>query len=64
MPSLAYGEYKLSVSSIGYNNLDTTFRVSAPKLNLGVLKLKPGVQIRRRSSRRPRRCAPRRKAIR
>lgn len=45
MPSLAYGEYKLSVSFIGYNNLDTTFRVSAPKLNLGVLKLKPGVQI-------------------
>ena len=45
MPSLAYGEYKLSVSFIGYNNLDTTFRVSAPKLNLGVLNLKPGVQI-------------------
>ena len=45
MPSLAYGEYKLSVSFIGYNNLDTTFRVSAPKLNLGVLKLNPGVQI-------------------
>lgn len=45
MPSLAYGEYKLSVSFIGYNNLDTTFRVSTPKLNLGVLKLKPGVQI-------------------
>ena len=45
MPSLVYGEYKLSVSFIGYNNLDTTFRVSAPKLNLGVLKLKPGVQI-------------------
>lgn len=45
MPSLAYGEYKLSVSFIGYNNLDTTFRVSVPKLNLGVLKLKPGVQI-------------------
>lgn len=45
MPSLAYGEYKLSVSFIGYNNLDTTFRVSTPKLNFGVLKLKPGVQI-------------------
>ena len=45
IPSLAYGEYKLTVSFIGYNNLDTTFRVSAPKLNLGVLKLKPGVQI-------------------
>ena len=45
IPSLAYGEYKLTVSFIGYNNLDTTFRVSAPKLNLGMLKLKPGVQI-------------------
>lgn len=45
MPSLAYGEYNLSVSFIGYNNLDTTFRVSASKVSLGLLKLKPGVQI-------------------
>ena len=45
IPSLAYGEYRLSVSFIGYNNLDTTIRVSASKLNLGQLKLKQGVQI-------------------
>ena len=30
---------------LGYNNLDTTFRVSASKVSLGLLKLKPGVQI-------------------
>ena len=28
IPSLAYGEYALTVSFIGYNNLDTTFRLS------------------------------------
>lgn len=44
-PSLSYGEYGLSISFLGYNTLDTTFRVSAPKVNLGVLRLKPGVQI-------------------
>ena len=44
-PSLAYGEYALSVSFIGYNNLDTTFRLSTSRLNLGTLRLKPGVQI-------------------
>ena len=45
IPSLAYGEYSLSVAFLGYNNLDTTFRVSASKVSLGLLKLKPGVQI-------------------
>lgn len=40
-PSLSYGEYGLSISFLGYNTLDTTFRVSAPKVNLGVLRLKP-----------------------
>lgn len=44
-PSLAYGEYNLSISFIGYNNLDTTFRLSTSRLNLGTLRLKPGVQI-------------------
>ena len=45
IPSLAYGEYSLSVAFLGYNNLDMTFRVSASKVSLGLLKLKPGVQI-------------------
>lgn len=45
IPSLSYGEYGLSVSFLGYNTLDTTFRVASPKVSLGVLKLKPGVQI-------------------
>lgn len=44
-PSLAYGEYDLTISFIGYNNLDTTFRLSTSRLNLGTLRLKPGVQI-------------------
>lgn len=45
IPSLTYGEYTLSVAFLGYNNTDTTFRVASPKKNLGVLKLKAGVQI-------------------
>ena len=45
IPSLAYGEYSLSVSFIGYQNYDTTFRVATPRVDLGTVKLKPGVQI-------------------
>ncbi len=45
IPSLAYGEYKLAVSFIGYQNYDTTFKVGAPQVDLGTVKLKPGVQI-------------------
>lgn len=45
IPSLSYGEYTLSVDFLGYNKLDTTFRLSTPKLSLGKLKLKAGVQI-------------------
>ena len=45
IPSLAYGEYSLSVAFLGYNNFDTTFRVSVSKVNLGQLRLKAGVQI-------------------
>lgn len=45
IPSLAYGEYTLSVSFLGYNNYDTTFKVAAARQNLGEIRLKPGVQI-------------------
>lgn len=45
IPSLAYGEYSLTVAFLGYNDLTTTFRVSAAKSELGELKLRPGVQI-------------------
>lgn len=45
IPSLSYGEYSLSVAFLGYNNFDTTFRVSVSKVNLGQLRLKAGVQI-------------------
>lgn len=45
IPSLSYGEYSLSVAFLGYNNFDTTFRVSVSKVNLGRLRLKAGVQI-------------------
>lgn len=45
MPSLAYGEYTLSVSFLGYNNYETTFKVEAATQNLGEIRLRPGVQI-------------------
>ena len=45
IPSLPYGEYRLTVSFLGYNNYETTFRVAAGKQNIGRIELKPGVQI-------------------
>ena len=45
IPSLAYGEYKLVVSFLGYNNAETTFKVSAAKQDIGKIELRPGVQI-------------------
>ena len=45
IPSLAYGKYALTVSFLGYNNLETTFEVLAARQNLGDLRLKAGVQI-------------------
>ena len=45
IPGLAYGEYTLSVAFLGYDNLEMAFKLSAAKLNLGELKLKPGVRI-------------------
>ncbi len=45
IPSLAYGEYTLTVAFLGYNDLTQTFEVKSAKRNLGELKLKPGVQI-------------------
>ena len=45
IPSLPYDEYRLTVSFLGYNNYETTFRVAAGKQNIGRIELKPGVQI-------------------
>lgn len=45
LPSLAYGDYTMTVSFLGYNDLTVPFKVASGKLNLGELKLKPGVQI-------------------
>ena len=45
IPSLAYGEYKLVVSFLGYNNAETIFKVSAAKQDIGKIELRPGVQI-------------------
>jgi hypothetical protein len=45
IPSLAYGEYKLVVSFLGYNSAETTFKVSAAKQDIGKIELRPGVQI-------------------
>ncbi len=45
IPSLAYGEYSLLVEFLGYENLETKFKLSAAKQNLGKLSLQPGVRI-------------------
>ncbi len=45
IPSVAYGEYTLSVTFLGYNEYKTTFKVSAVKTNLGDIRLEPGVAI-------------------
>lgn len=45
MQSLAYGEYKMVVSFLGYNNYEQTFTLKQAKLNLGKVALKAGVQI-------------------
>lgn len=45
IPNLAYGDYKVIVSFLGYNNAEQEFRVAAAKLNLGTITLKAGVQI-------------------
>lgn len=45
IPSLAYGEYKLVVSFLGYNSAETTFKVSAARQDIGKIELRPGVQI-------------------
>ncbi|MBO5188042.1 MAG: outer membrane beta-barrel protein [Alistipes sp.] len=43
--ALAYGEYSLVVSFLGYNNLETKFKVEKAAVNLGRLELKSGVAI-------------------
>lgn len=45
IPSLAYGDYTLTVAFLGYNELSVPVKVSSAKLDLGKLSLKPGVQI-------------------
>ena len=45
MQSVAYGEYKLVVSFLGYENYEQTFTLKQSKLNLGKLTLKSGVRI-------------------
>ncbi len=45
LPSLAYGKYTLQVSFLGYNDRSVTFEVNRPKVDLGTVALKPGVQI-------------------
>jgi len=43
--ALAYGEYSLVVSFLGYNNLETKFKVEKATFDLGRLELKSGVAI-------------------
>ena len=45
IPSLAYGSYEMKISFLGYNDYTATFDLSAAKLALGRIDLKPGVQI-------------------
>lgn len=45
VPSLAYGEYTLLVTFLGYADYTTTFKIAAPKLALGQIRIKPGVQL-------------------
>lgn len=45
LPQLAYGGYTLTVAFLGYNELTLAFTVDSARKNLGVLELKPGVQI-------------------
>ena len=45
LPQLAYGGYTLTVAFLGYNELSLAFTVDSARKNLGVLELKPGVQI-------------------
>ena len=45
IPSLAYGSYELKVSFLGYEDYTTTVKIAAPKLALGKIALKAGVQI-------------------
>lgn len=42
---LAYGEYRLVASFLGYTAAETTFKIAAARQDIGTLKLKPGVQI-------------------
>ena len=45
IPSLAYGEYSLSVAFLGYDTYETTFGVKAARQSLGEIRLKAGVRI-------------------
>lgn len=45
IPSIAYGDYTLTVAFLGYEELTVPFRLSASKLDLGELQLRPGVRI-------------------
>ena len=45
IPSLAYGDYSLTVEFLGYETLKTKIKVSAATQDLGKLSLRPGVRI-------------------
>ncbi len=44
IPSLAYGEYTLTASFLGYETATKTFRVESAQKNLGQIELKPSAQ--------------------
>lgn len=45
VPSLAYGDYTLEISFLGYETHKSEFRIGASKLDLGTLELKEGLRI-------------------
>lgn len=45
IPSLAYGDYTLSVAFLGYNEYTTAIHITAAKVALGEIRLKPGLEI-------------------
>ena len=45
LPNLAYGDYKVIVSFLGYQNAERDFKVSSAKTQLGEIALESGVRI-------------------
>ncbi len=45
IPPLTYGSYKLTVSFLGYEQIDKTVKVAAAKVNVGTIELKSSARL-------------------